>query len=125
MWSGGFEEVDVRTAEALPSAERYAGEAPEPRPGISPGHIPGSLNVPFMSLIDPSTGKLKPRDQLPGLIGVGKDKPVAVSCGSGVTACVVALGLFETGVTDAAVYGGSWAEWGSSPALPKTLGKNP
>jgi thiosulfate/3-mercaptopyruvate sulfurtransferase len=106
-------------------AKRYAGEAAEPRPGMSPGHIPQSLNVPFMSLTDPATGKMKPRAELAALLDVGGNKPVACTCGSGVTACVVALGLFETGVPDAAVYGGSWAEWGGDPALPKTLGKNP
>lgn len=105
--------------------KRYAGAAPEPRPGMAPGHIPGSLNAPFQSLIDPATGGLKPRAELEKILSVGRDKPLACSCGSGVTACVVALGLYETGTPDAAVYGGSWAEWGADAALPKTTGQNP
>lgn len=107
-------------------ARRYSGEAPEPRPGMEGGHIPGSLNVPYASLIDPATGLFKKNDDLKAALGrVDPSRPVAVSCGSGVTACVVALGLFETGVTNASIYGGSWSEWGSDPSLPKTKGGNP
>ncbi len=115
-----FTVVDAR------DAKRYSGEAPEPRPGMEPGHIPGSINVPYASLIDPATGLFKKKDDLKAALGlVDASKPVAVSCGSGVTACVVALGLFETGVENAAIYGGSWAEWGSDPTLPKTKGGAP
>jgi thiosulfate/3-mercaptopyruvate sulfurtransferase len=119
LGSKAFTVVDAR------AADRYAGAAPEPRPGLEPGHIPGSVNVPFASLIDPATGKLKPRSELPALLNVDRSKPIACSCGSGVTACVVALALFETGTPEASVYDGSWAEWGADPALPKTSGKNP
>lgn len=106
-------------------ARRYAGEVPEPKPGLATGHIPLSLSVPFMTLIDPATGKMKPPGDLGGLLQVDRDKPIAVSCGSGVTACVVALALFETGTRDAAIYDGSWTEWGGDPELPKTTGSAP
>lgn len=110
------------------ASERYSGAAAEPRPGMGSGHIPGSLNLPFMSLIDSTTGLFKQGAALEQAIaasGYSAEKPVAISCGSGVTACVVALGLYQTGNKDAAVYGGSWAEWGGDPSLPKTKGSAP
>lgn len=108
---------------------RYAGTAPEPRPGMSGGHIPGSANVPFAAMIDPASGRLKSPAAIRatlaqlGVEDITDTKPVAISCGSGVTACVVALALHEIGKPDAAVYGGSWAEWGQDPALPKSKGE--
>jgi thiosulfate/3-mercaptopyruvate sulfurtransferase len=109
-------------------ARRYAGEAPEPRPGMTSGHIPQSLSAPYMTLLDPATGRMRPRAELEKTLRVGDGamkKPLACSCGSGVTACVVALGLFELGRDDVAVYDGSWTEWGSDPSLPKNTGMNP
>lgn len=106
--------------------KRYSGDAPEPRPGMEGGHIPGSHNLPYASLIDHETGLLLKGPALQAaLASVDRSKPVAISCGSGVTACVVALGLFETGSKDAAVYGGSWSEWGGDLSLPKKKGKAP
>jgi len=105
---------------------RYSGEAPEPRPGMESGHIPGSFNTPYASLIDPQTGLVKSTEGLKAsLAHIDTSKPVAISCGSGVTACVVALGLHQLGHKDAAVYGGSWAEWGGDASLPKTKGSHP
>jgi thiosulfate/3-mercaptopyruvate sulfurtransferase len=105
---------------------RYRGEAPEPRPGMAAGHIPGALSVPYASLLDPATGQFRTRRELEKLLAVlDAAKPVAVSCGSGVTACVVALALHLCNRPDAAVYGGSWAEWGGDPALPKVRGAGP
>jgi thiosulfate/3-mercaptopyruvate sulfurtransferase len=105
-------------------AARYTGDAAEPRPGLESGHIPGSLNVPFMSLLDPATGGLKPLAELQEIFkGLDAEKPVAASCGSGVTACVIALALHRTGREDVAVYDGSWTEWGANPALPKHKGE--
>ena len=115
-----FTVVDAR------DPKRYSGDAPEPRPGVDSGHIPGAINVPYASLIDPATGLFKKKDDLKAALGqVDATKPVVVSCGSGVTACVVALALFETGNENAAIYGGSWAEWGSDPSVPKTKGGAP
>lgn len=95
---------------------RYAGTAPEPWPTLHVGHIPGALNVPFADLIDPETHTLKPAAQLRARFdsaGLDLSRPVVASCGSGVTACVVALALHVLGHRDVAVYDGSWAEWGT------------
>lgn len=107
---------------------RYAGEVPEPRAGIEPGHIPQSLNLPFMSLINPQTGRMLDKAALAEKImaaGINLSNKTACSCGSGVTACVIALALYEIGHTDAAIYGGSWTEWGGDPAMPKKKGVTP
>jgi thiosulfate/3-mercaptopyruvate sulfurtransferase len=117
--SKSFTVVDAR------DPRRYSGEAPEPRPGMEGGHIPGSLNVPFMSLIGPD-GLFRTGAALKdALSAIDTQKPVAVTCGSGVTACVVALGLAELGNDNAAIYGGSWTEWGGDPSLPKQKGNQP
>jgi thiosulfate/3-mercaptopyruvate sulfurtransferase len=97
------------------SAGRFAGTEPEPRPGLRGGHIPESVNVPFTTLIDPATQTMLPRDALEAAFAranVGAEDAVVASCGSGVTACVVALALHRLGRRRVAVYDGSWAEWG-------------
>jgi thiosulfate/3-mercaptopyruvate sulfurtransferase len=88
------------------------------------GHIPNSRSVPYLDLLNPD-GTLKPKDQLEKIFqeaGADLQKPLACTCGSGITACVIALALFELGYKDAAVYDGSWTEWSSKPALPKAQG---
>jgi thiosulfate/3-mercaptopyruvate sulfurtransferase len=92
--------------------ERFAGLAAEPRPDMRAGHIPGSINVPSASIIDPQTGMLN-RDaaQIKSIAGE-HPSGIITSCGSGVTACVLALALHEAGFKEAAVYDGSWSEWG-------------
>jgi thiosulfate/3-mercaptopyruvate sulfurtransferase len=88
------------------------------------GHIPGSLSVPYAGLVD-ADGTLKPQEQLEKIFkssSADLKKKIACSCGSGVTACVVALALHELGHKDAAVYDGSWTEWGASSILPKMTG---
>lgn len=97
------------------SPDRYSGNIREPRPGLRQGHIPGSINIPFMDLIDPATGKLQSRNRLQQVLASIRDNPAPITsyCGSGVTACVLALALFELGRTDISIYDGSWAEWGS------------
>ncbi len=95
---------------------RFTGAEAEPRPGLRSGHIPFSLNVPASSLVDPETGKIKPmRDiaKIFGDSGFSPEAPVCTTCGSGVTACMLALALYHLGYKDVAVYDGSWAEWGA------------
>jgi len=103
------------------SAGRFSGSDPEVRPGLRSGHIPGSLNVPLTSLLDPADKTLLQGDALRSVFkdaGVDLDKPMATTCGSGVTACGVALGLFLLGHDRVPVYDGSWTQWGGREDLP-------
>jgi len=105
--------------------ERFEGTAPEPRPGLRGGHIPGALNLPFGELLDPATKRLLPPEQIAARFaaaGLPESGPVTASCGSGITACVLALGLHRIGREDAAVYDGSWAEWGMPGDTPVETG---
>ena len=107
--AGDFLLLDAR------AAGRFAGTAPEPRPGIRSGHIPGSVNLPFGRLYEPD-GRLRPPAALRAefaAAGVDGFLPVTVSCGTGVTAAVLALGLAVAGFPDAALFDGSWCEWAS------------
>ena len=102
------------------SRGRFAGTEPEPRPGLRGGHIPGSLNLPYETLYRPD-GTLLPPDGLRAAIeaaGVDLGKPITTSCGSGVTASVLALALHLVGVPRVAVYDGSWTEWASQHDTP-------
>jgi thiosulfate/3-mercaptopyruvate sulfurtransferase len=97
------------------AAGRFKGVDPEPREGLRAGHIPGSLNVPYAGLLDPQSGELRPAGEIRAAFLAGHvdlDRPIVTTCGSGVTACVLALGLHRLGRTDVAVYDGSWSEWG-------------
>jgi len=104
------------------AAERFEGRAPEPRPGIRSGHIPGARNVPYNNLFDAATGAMKPLEDLKQAFtgaGVRLDAPIVTSCGSGVSAGVLTLALYRLGITDTALYDGSWSEWGreSGPSI--------
>lgn len=105
------------------AAPRFAGDAPEPRPGLKSGHIPGSANLPFDALIE--NGRLKPGADLEKIIrqaGIDPARPVITSCGSGVTAAVLALALDTVGTGEVALYDGSWSEWGGRDDAPVETG---
>jgi thiosulfate/3-mercaptopyruvate sulfurtransferase len=107
------------------AAGRFDGTAPEPRAGMRSGHIPDSRNVPYELVTDPGTRQLKSADELTRLFrdaGVALDRPVVTSCGSGVTACALAFALHLIGHPGAAVYDGSWSEWGLPGDTPVETG---
>jgi len=115
---GDWEIVDAR------SAGRFEGAEPEPRPGLRSGHIPGSKNVPYRSLLD-ADGTMKPPEGLAAAFaaaGIDPARPVITSCGSGVTAAVLSLALEVLGRRHA-LYDGSWAEWGMYNDLKVATGK--
>lgn len=116
---GGSEQV----VDARPTA-RFTGEERDSRPGLAPGHIPGSRSLPHSSLFN-ADGTWKQGDELKSAFdaaGVDLDKPLVTTCGSGMTATVVAFGAHLLGKDDVAVYDGSWLEWGADPATPKATG---
>ena len=117
--SGSRIVVDAR------SASRFAGEENEPRPGVRPGHIPGSKNLHYAQILSGDPANLKSLPELEALfagVGVGHGERVVTTCGSGISACLLALALHELGRSPVAVYDGSWAEWGSRPDCPVERG---
>lgn len=110
--SGSAQIADAR------SPGRFAGAEPEPRPGLRSGHIPGSRNVPYSRLLNPD-GTLKSPAELHRVFteaGIDPMKPVVTTCGSGVTAAILSLGLALVGQPDSGLYDGSWSEWGREEA---------
>jgi thiosulfate/3-mercaptopyruvate sulfurtransferase len=116
--SGDHQILDAR------SAARFAGEEAEPRPGLAPGHIPGSRNLPQSDLFN-ADNTYKQGDALRAAFDasdVDLSKPLVTTCGSGVTAAVLLFGAQLLGKGDVRLYDGSWSEWGADPALPKEIG---
>jgi thiosulfate/3-mercaptopyruvate sulfurtransferase len=116
---------DAETVVDARSAPRFRGEAPEPRPGLASGHMPGARNLPFDQLVE--NGRLvEPAAirQAFGKAGVDLARPVVTTCGSGVTAAVLSFALTTIGKEDVALYDGSWAEWGSRPDSPVAKGES-
>lgn len=98
------------------SAARFNGTAPEPRPGLSSGHMPGATNIPFIELVE--DGRLKPAEKLREYFSaknINLQQPITTTCGSGVTAAIIALSLEVVGAQNVALYDGSWAEYAQQP----------
>lgn len=115
---GDHEILDAR------SPGRFAGTEPEPREGLRPGHIPGSLNVYYKDLLHEDATMKSPEECRAVFEAAGADlsKPVITTCGSGVTAAILSLALQRMGKTDHSLYDGSWTEWGAFATLPVATG---
>ena len=112
--TGDEQVIDAR------SAARFAGTMPEPRPNMRAGHIPGSKNIPYSTLFQ-EDGTFHSNDALEGVFaqaGIQLDAPIVTTCGSGVTACVLAFALDRLGAREVALYDGSWSQWGGLSETP-------
>jgi thiosulfate/3-mercaptopyruvate sulfurtransferase len=106
------------------SPTRFRGEEPEPRAGVRPGHIPGSMNVYYADVLT-AEGTMRPAAELKRLFaerGVDIERPIVTSCGSGITASILSLALDVAGAKETALYDGSWSEWGARAGAPVETG---
>ena len=106
------------------AAGRFTGAVPEPRAGMRSGHIPGSISLPYTDLLQ-EDGTFRPAAEVRRRFeaaGVDGGRPLVTSCGSGVTACILTLGLRVAGLPEGAVYDGSWTEWGGRSDTPIEVG---
>ena len=120
--AGGSAEALVLDARAK---GRFDGVAPEPRPGLPSGHMPGAASLPFTELLN-ADGTMKDAASLRAIFvarGADASRATVTSCGTGVTACVLTLGAVRAGLPEPAVYDGSWTEWASRPETPKATGQ--
>jgi thiosulfate/3-mercaptopyruvate sulfurtransferase len=121
--AGALKSAAAQIADAR-SGPRFRGEEAEPRPHVRAGHMPGASNVHYSSLLNPD-GTMKPAAEIAEVFaaaGIDIGKPVITSCGSGVTAAILSLGLTLIGTRDHALYDGSWTEWGGNPDSPVVTG---
>ena len=119
LGTGSAQIVDAR------AAARFTGEDPGPRPDLPRGHIPGSRNVPFNAVLDDDDAMLSDAAVIRRVFadaGVDPAQPVIATCGSGITACTLALALAAIGAEEVAVYDGSWSDWGSRADAPVESG---
>lgn len=120
---------EIRAGVGLPlldarSRARFEGSEADPRAGVTPGHIPGSRNLPFAELYN-DDGTFKPGDEIARVFaqsGIDPAKPFVATCGSGVTACSLLFAGHLLGYDRNKLYDGSWSEWGADPATPKAVG---
>ena len=118
------EQGTTQIVDARPEG-RFLGAEPEPRPGLRSGHIPGSRNLFFKHLLDPETQRFLAPERLESIYrdaGILPDQPIVATCGSGVTAAILALGLALLGHRDTPIYDGSWSEWGQPGSHPVAKG---
>ncbi len=104
------------------SADSFNGQRPLREPGLHPGHIPGSINLPYQNLFTTEDQRLKPSESLRQLLSAANmdcARPLVASCGSGVSAALLLLALYQLGIQDVPLYDGSWAEWGRRVDLPR------
>ncbi|MGR9046889.1 MAG: sulfurtransferase, partial [Gammaproteobacteria bacterium] len=104
------------------SEDSFKGQRPLTESGLQPGHIPGSINIPYRRLLARNDSTLLPVEHLRQIISdaaVDLSKPIVTSCGSGVSAALLSLALYQLGLPDTPLFDGSWAQWGRQPDLPR------